>query len=220
MNIYKRDFWNSLANKCQTALAVADVFRTEISNWLLKNELGHAEFSLGCKYMPRGYYCPSPDIEFVITNMRRGKISQRSKNTSKPSNFYMFDKSGKVYLVETFYPNDAVQTEYILHEDNMVYGFVYDRNGKLEQLSIEEYEQGSLVQYTWAYRSLGEIKPAVHERFCYIGNKKIQTDIIIFHDTFDGISARQWENQYTLDADNKIIPTSRILVSFEEYSLS
>lgn len=56
-------------------------------------DCGKIEFARGC-FMHRGFYCPSPIEEFVISNVRRGHLQK--KRTASSTYEYSFDRMGQL----------------------------------------------------------------------------------------------------------------------------
>ena len=107
---------------------------------------GKEELGIQSRYIHRGVYCPSPIIENIVTNIKRGKIATKIGNVKNPTNHYIFDTSDHLRISETYFPDESVGTEYIFYEENIVWGFEYE-NGHLSQLSIEEYNDDRLESY-------------------------------------------------------------------------
>lgn len=108
------------------------------------------EFAVNSRYIHRGYYCPSPIVEQIMTNARRGKLLKRPTKCSNFTNRYCFDKNHKLYFIENML-NHAVQSrEYIMQIDNIRYGFVFNTNDVLGGISVETYCQNKLQSYMWA----------------------------------------------------------------------
>ena len=101
----------------------------------------------GARYMHRGYYCPSLIRELMIDNVCRGRILKHPTVRSKISHRYFFDEHGYLRIAKAKLPNLKEKTEYILYEENTVYGFAFDDWGTLVALSEERYVDGVLTQY-------------------------------------------------------------------------
>lgn len=216
-------FWDSVLKKCQDAVAKGVSFYSQIETYLSATNLSKVEFSLGSRYLPRGYYCPSPDIEYIITNMHRGKIAKRLVKASKPTNFYMFNEENKIFLVETWYPNGSKGTEYILHEQNASYGFIYDQNGRVTSISVEEYADNKLCCYLWAACSYKEKEGyrfswIINENLRYPDCGHLETDIYNVQTPMGRIWITRWKAVFDLDGNAKIIPNSRVSLLYEEES--
>lgn len=107
------------------------------------------EFAVNSRYMHRGYYCPSPIFEQVVTNARRGKLLKRPTKRSNITNRYCFGEDHKLYFVE-YLLNQTVQSrEYIMQMDNVRYGFVFNAKDVLGGISVETYCQNKLQSYMW-----------------------------------------------------------------------
>ena len=107
---------------------------------------GKEEVGIQSRYLHRGVYCPSPIIEHVVTNIKRGKIATKIGNVKNPTNHYIFDTDNRLRISETYFPNNSVGTEYIFYEENIVWGVEYT-DGHLYHLSVEEYDNGCLCGY-------------------------------------------------------------------------
>lgn len=122
----------------------------ELENVLKAQNIDKKEYGIKSKLLPRGAYCPSPDLEYIITNMRRGKIAERTVKNLRPTNQYIFDTSGRLRIAETFCSDGSTKKEFIFYENDTVYGVVFDNNGGLSEVSIEEYRNKQIKTYLWA----------------------------------------------------------------------
>ena len=80
-------------------------------------DCGKIEFARGC-FMHRGFYCPSPIEEFVISNVRRGHLQK--KRTASSIYEYKFDRAGQ--LREAIQPENPPYVETIWREGNFEIG--------------------------------------------------------------------------------------------------
>lgn len=219
-----KSVWAAILDKCHAAVQKGTLFYPQIETYLSDTELSRAEFSLGSRYLPRGYYCPSPDIECIITNMHRGRIAKRVTKSTRTTNFYMFNKDNKLFLAETFYPNGATTTEYILHEENVSYGFIYNKEGRIISINVEAYADGKLVNYLWAsciYKEATgyEFSWIINEDFRYLNQRQLETDFYNVQILMERICISRWKAAFDLDENEKIITKSRIPLSFKEEQL-
>lgn len=122
----------------------------ELESVFTAQDTGKKEYGIQSKHLPRGVYCPSPDLEYIITNMRRGKIAERTGKNFRPTNQYLFDASGHLRIAETYYPDGSTKKEFLFYEKDTVYGVVFDNNGGLSEVSIAEYEGKQIKSYLWA----------------------------------------------------------------------
>lgn len=216
--------WDSVLKKCQDVVAKGVSFYPQIETLLSDTAPSRKEFSLGSRYLPRGFYCPSPDMELIITNMRRGRIAKRLTKASKPTNSYQFNRENKLLLAETFYSNGAVQTEYILHTHNASYGFTYDRDCRITGISIEEYADNTLLSYLWAACSYRETTGyrffrCIYETFHYLDCGQLETDFYLLEAPMDEVFLSRWKAVFDLDENGAISPGSRTLLLYEKEKL-
>lgn len=136
---------------CEEGIAKGVLWKPEIDSMYTDLEVGREEYALRSGIVQRGFYCPSPVREHIITNRRRGRIAKRLTKASRPTNRYLFDQKNRLRIAETFYDNGAEETEYIFYEDNFVYGFVLGRNKKFSKVSIERFLDGKISEYLWSH---------------------------------------------------------------------
>lgn len=123
------------------------------------------EYASGCRYLHRGFYCPSPAIERIIGNVRRGKILKRITRASKPTHEYGFDQDGRLLWCKTI-DRDATQSvEYLVYEKNCICGITVDREGRPLNVTEEIFENGRVVRYTNVqFPGLGQCAPTDLDR--------------------------------------------------------
>lgn len=226
-----------MLSMCDTYKTLLDVLLKEIHKAIEKTKtvypaiksyaedanIGKEVYSLGSRYLHRGYFCPSPDIEQMITNMRRGRIAKRLTKASRPTNRYLFDTNGKMILAETIYPN-CVKKEYIFYEQNHCYGINFDSYGRLTEISIEEFSDGKINNYIWAACSYNEatgykIFKIFYENFRYVDTNVLATDFYIIQIPMQKCFLARWRAKYELD-DGQPIISSRKQLLFDETAFS
>lgn len=176
---YMKTVWEKCVFLCQEYIQKGSILKPKIKEMLLGMEISREEYAIQSRYMHRGFYCPSPVIEHHITNVRRGRIAKRLTSSAKPTNRYLFDAENKLRLAETFYPNGSVKSEYIFHENNVIYGIVYPSIGRSGEISIEQYEEGQIISYLWAlWRESPNdgsliVSRVTYETYCYDDDRYI-----------------------------------------------
>lgn len=95
----------------------------------------------------RGFYCPSLIYDLIAGNVNRGKKLKRLTSKSKEYFIYGFDKNDRLVQCKRFYNGRLANTEYMFYESDHRYGIILDVNGRLEQVSLEKYENGKLKTY-------------------------------------------------------------------------
>lgn len=98
--------------------------------------------------MHRGVYCPSPVLDLFIGGLTRGKILKRVSAASRITHKYCFNKQDQILYAESLLLDGY--KEYILHEDNYIWGITVDSLGHLCALSEECYQEGKLKIYNYA----------------------------------------------------------------------
>lgn len=105
------------------------------------------EFASQSRYLHRGFYCPSPVLDKIIGNAKRGRILKRITSASKPTHEYGFDASGRLLWCTSFDGGIILSTEYLIYDQRAVYGITFNTYGDLEAVTEEIYEDGKLVRY-------------------------------------------------------------------------
>ena len=120
----------------------------------------------------------------------------------------MFDKNGNLRIVQTYYPNDSFDTEYIFSEDNTVCGVTFDSSEQITALSIEEYVHDRLVSYLWcACCSVSGIYWMIYEVYDYEINGCLETEIYDMNISEKKFCSHK-KCRFQLDKDNKILRKS------------
>ncbi|MBQ3505016.1 MAG: hypothetical protein IJA75_10005 [Oscillospiraceae bacterium] len=115
----------------------------------------HGKEELGSKsrYLHRGVYCPSPVLDILITNAKRGKVLVRPNARSNITNRYVYDVSGRLLYVDNYIDGKMVSSEYILYQEDNIYGITIGTSGSLICISKEQYTDKRLENYLCAYYS-------------------------------------------------------------------
>lgn len=127
-------------------------------------------------FFHRGYYNPSPAIDIIITNIKRGKKLTRLTKRSKPTHRCCFDSDDRLILIQTMYSDSYTETEYIIYEDNIIRGFVLTPRGELCCFSEEQWENGRITDYIFGTVSNGHANSLRYEKYVYDGNGLLSMD--------------------------------------------
>jgi hypothetical protein len=105
------------------------------------------EYSNGGLGVHRGFYCPCPVIEFLIGNVKRGRILK--KKSKKYTYEYGFDKNGKLIKIKKVLSHDDGQfeEEYLIYDGNTVYGVEFTESEWITGASKCSYENGLITRY-------------------------------------------------------------------------
>lgn len=142
--------WDKCISICLECIEKGVKLSDEISTLDSCFQRGREEFVINSRYLHRGFYCPSPVREYIVTNMRRGKIAKRITKASRITNRYVFDTENKMRIAETHYPNGYIKTEHILYDGNTVCGFTFDSCKHISEISMEWFADGRISSYFWA----------------------------------------------------------------------
>ena len=104
------------------------------------------EYASQSRYLHRGFYCPSPVLDKIIGNAKRGRILKRITSASKPTHEYGFDASGRLLWCTSFDRGSVLSIEYLIYDEASVYGITFNTFG-IEAITEEIYEGGRLVRY-------------------------------------------------------------------------
>ena len=102
------------------------------------------ELAVQCRYLYRGFYCPSPVYDLIVGNARRGNILKKPNKKSKPTHRYGFDDSGRLIWCQN---NEHKCYEYLVYEGSQVYGLSFDATGTFLSISEETYAGGNLISF-------------------------------------------------------------------------
>lgn len=111
------------------------------------------EFCANSRYLHRGFYCPSPVLDLLVTNTRRGRILKRPTGRSNITNRYVYDTSGKLIFTDNYINGKMVSSEYLLYYENMVCGITIGISGRIICVSEELYANSRIESYLCAYYS-------------------------------------------------------------------
>lgn len=117
---------------------------------------GKEELAVGAKYLHRGVYCPSPVLDLLIANAKRGRVLRRSSPRSVITNRFVFDTSGRLLYTDNYFDGKLGSSEYLLYDGNSVFGITLSGSGRIICVSEERYTEGRLASYDCAYYAPGQ----------------------------------------------------------------
>jgi hypothetical protein len=83
------------------------------------------------KYIHRGCLCPSPVLDLLVDNVRRGKSAEKLPKTKKGYYKYYFDANGILIAAEKYdralSGESPAEIEYIIREGDVEYGITCSR---------------------------------------------------------------------------------------------
>lgn len=132
---------NSLINKGLAFYAAGEPKRYQSID-ILREEL-----AVNARYLHRGFYCPSPIQDVIVKNSSRGKILLRQTKKSKITHQYFYNLDNQLIISESNLPNGKKKREYLVYDNNVVYGYAFDSWGTLIGVSEEVYKEDRLQSY-------------------------------------------------------------------------
>jgi hypothetical protein len=168
-----------------------------------EKEIVKFEFSKGGELIHRGYYCPSPIFEYIVGNVKRGRLLKRKPDFGKFTYEYGFDKEGNLIRVrgvnEFTKPTSRYDEEYLIYKGNVVYGLEFDTLGELSVVSKCNYENGNIVKYERCVCSIEEFADLNYEEYKYEGN--CLTEVVLFFNIRPEIGIYE-EGKYIVEQDD------------------
>jgi len=104
----------------------------------------------------RGYYCPSPVLDIIVGNNKRGSIRKNSKGATYK---YYFDKEGRIIAVDTI----GISKEVIFHSDSGSLGLSFDIEGEINLIVECLYSNDLIIEYSKC--SFLSYEPRVYEYY-------------------------------------------------------
>lgn len=184
------DFYDKFVQKCRTPEKVARVKEYEDDSLRLvdlarpyldcldalledaKASVVREEVSTGGESHSRGYYSPSPVIDLVIGNYKRGKLLVRPSKRSRIDFTYGFDADNRLRLItrNQHFLDRSIQ-EVLICEENRVLGLSVIRREASAPLDIceiteEIYSDGKLMSFsTLIVHGLREMDTLEHTHY-------------------------------------------------------
>ena len=143
---------NELSNKLHTQyLSIANQAELNLPKLLeqkdfIKSREYHTLYGVGGLNLHRGWYCPSIVSDIVIGNCSRGRIVKNPR-TSQYTYKYYFDENNRLTIVDMFYKNKYVSSEYIIYKGNVVEGYTLLSDNTMMRYSQEQYSNGICSDY-------------------------------------------------------------------------
>lgn len=166
---------------------------------------GIEQIGANARNLHRGFYCPSPVIDILVMNAKRGKIMIRPSARSKITNRYVYDTANKLIFVDNYIDGKMVSSEYLQYQNDIVYGITVGMRSDLIGISEEVYLDGRLRSYIYANYSRFEDNLA-----CY------QMDCEIYH--YDDLGLMGWNHYQLYYGWERVAPSGYI--KHNRYSLA
>jgi len=111
-------------------------------------------FCIQSKYIHRGCCCPSPVIDLLVGNTKRGKLTDKLPKTKKEYFKYYYDDTGFVFFAEKYNPGlsveSPVEVEIIVRDNDVEFGITFDSINptSINYLTKAHYEGQFIKSYS------------------------------------------------------------------------
>ncbi|MEW9669863.1 hypothetical protein [Ammoniphilus sp. 3BR4] len=169
------------------------------------------EYSKGGEVLHRGYYCPSPVLDLIVGNAKRGRLLKRKPDFGKYSYEYGFDMENRLIRVrgvnEFTTPDSRYDEEYLIYNKNIVIGLGFDNMGQINTVSRCTYDNGNIVKYEYCVCGLQEYADLYYEDYFYKNN--IFSEVSVFNVTPQIELYDEQKYEVELDEEGKIVKLVR-----------
>lgn len=129
------------------------------------------EYSKGGETIHRGYYCPSPILDLIVGNAKRGRLLKRKPDFGKFTYEYGFDIDNRLIRVrevnEFTTPDTRYNEEYLIYNKNIVFGIEFDNTGEINTVSRCTYENGNITKYERSLCGIQQYADLYYEKYSY-----------------------------------------------------
>lgn len=95
----------------------------------------------------RGCFHPSPVIDLIVGNMKRGRKIKGDRDTDKLSYRYLFDANHRLLCVEDIYQGRVGYVEHLFYRDDVRIGITVIDNQKIRSISEECFQDGRIISF-------------------------------------------------------------------------
>lgn len=145
-----------------------------------EKEIIKYEYSKGDETIHRGDYCPSPILDLIVGNLKRGRLFKRTPAFGRYSYEYGFDTNNRLLRIrgvnEFTTPNSRFNEEYLVYIKDVVYGIEFDNMGDISAVSRCTYEKGNIIKYEICLYSMEEL---YYEEYYYKDN--LLSEVSVFN---------------------------------------
>lgn len=172
-----------------------------------EKEIVNVEYSKGGETIHRGYYCPSPVLDLIIGNLKRGKLLKRKPDFGKYSYEYGYDTDDRLIRVrgvnEFTTPDSRFDEEYLVYKNDIVYGIEFDNMGQIEAVSRCTYENRNIVKYERSVCGIPHFADLYYEEYFY--EKNMLSEVTTFDVTPKIELYTEKRYKVELNEDGKIV---------------
>lgn len=147
----KRSIYNFSIKLCNELIEKAKQFQqTEKEQSDRQIQECSVEICAGSKFLHRGYYCPGRLEELWIDNVKRGRIIANPTAKTKISYRYYYRDDQMIAADKHYDTVQSYEREYLIYDQNKIYGITFDQSNCITGLSAEIYRQDQMTSYLYA----------------------------------------------------------------------
>lgn len=95
----------------------------------------------------RGIYHPSPIIDLLIGNTKRGSLKKQFPHNHQFTHRYMYN-DGILMCIETYFQSKVAYTEYLYYDQKQRYGVTIDNEMRLAAVTEEIFDADHIVAFS------------------------------------------------------------------------
>ena len=185
--VIDRDKISNFSSIIDELRLVADRHRNSLDEFnAITQNAPKVSYCVQSKYMHRGCYCPSPMLDLLIDNVRRGKSAEKLPKAKKGYYKYYFDASGILVTAEKYDPSISAESpheiEHIIREEAVEYGLTFVKTDppSIMYLSKACYENDLIKSYAACLynehtpKAMWELH---YEEYSYSGARLMKADV-------------------------------------------
>ena len=96
----------------------------------------------------RGVYHPSPVIDLLVGNTKRGMLRNRCPSNRQFTHRYKFDNKGALVKVETYFQGRVAYTEYLYYSEDKRIGVTIDNEMRLAAVTEETFADNRIIEFS------------------------------------------------------------------------
>lgn len=140
----------------------------------INESAAYKKYGVGGLYIHRGAMCPSPILDLVVGNCKRGSLV--NKLSARAAYEYSFDYNDQ--LIKVISLDDYKAEEYIINCGEYTLGLAYDAEGKLNRITQCFYKE-NITSYRTGHvlESRSKVNKLMAEEYSYKDNRLETADM-------------------------------------------
>lgn len=183
---------NELIELSQTIKEIATIGKEYAQSYdelnkIKNNKTTNIKYSIQSYCIHRGFYCPSPIEEIVVGGIKRGKLTDKIRKSTKNYYKYYFDKDNHMLAAEEYTSDDfdfsPYAMEFLIRINNDIeYGFTFHNKWKeITFVSKSQFENGLIKSYSAGLYDDNPEKMTIQYEKYYYDSNQILTNATFFY---------------------------------------